>query len=143
MALSQIVNVATTVPLLIIFGLLTGSGISRFKIVPGADLIIALAAIIGIVGVALLVPHVRRRFSQQVWPHVRGVWPRLLFAVSQPLRLAAGVRLQPLTHVGLSGRLIAALHALGAHPALLPAAIVYLAGNTVGSSPRHLVASVQ
>jgi uncharacterized protein (TIRG00374 family) len=28
---------------------------------------------------------------------------------------------------------IASLHALGAYPALLPAAIVYLAGNTVGS----------
>ena len=27
----------------------------------------------------------------------------------------------------------ASLHALGAHPAILPAAIVYLAGNTVGS----------
>jgi glycosyltransferase 2 family protein len=28
---------------------------------------------------------------------------------------------------------LASLHALGAHPAILPAAIVYLAGNTVGS----------
>jgi uncharacterized protein (TIRG00374 family) len=28
---------------------------------------------------------------------------------------------------------IAALWALGAHPAILPAAVVYLAGNTVGS----------
>jgi len=28
---------------------------------------------------------------------------------------------------------LGALHALGAHPALLPASIVYLAGNTVGS----------
>jgi uncharacterized membrane protein YbhN (UPF0104 family)/tRNA A-37 threonylcarbamoyl transferase component Bud32 len=132
-ALSQIVNVVTTVPLLIIFGLLTGSGISRFKIVPGADLLIALAVIAGIVGVALLVPHVRRRFSQQVWPHVRGVWPRLLFAVSQPLRLAAGVGSNLILTMGYLVAFIAALHALGAHPALLPAAIVYLAGNTVGS----------
>jgi hypothetical protein len=77
-ALSQIVNVVTTIPLLIIFGLLTGSGISRFKIVPGADLLIGLAAIAGLVGLVLLLPQTRTRFTQQVWPHIRGVWPRLL-----------------------------------------------------------------
>ncbi|HEY1762384.1 MAG TPA: lysylphosphatidylglycerol synthase transmembrane domain-containing protein [Acidimicrobiales bacterium] len=132
-ALSQIVNILTTVPLLIIFGLLTGSGISRFKIVPGADLLIGVAAIAGVLGVALLVPATRARLTQQVWPHVRGVWPRLLFAVSQPLRLAAGIGSNLLLTLGYLIAFIAALHALGAHPALLPAAIVYLAGNTVGS----------
>lgn len=132
-ALSQIVNVVTSVPLLFIFGLLTGSGVSRFKIVPGADLLIALAAIVVIVGGALLVPDLRRRFAQRIWPHVRGVWPRLLFAVSQPLRLAAGIGSNLLLTFGYLVAFLASLHALGAHPALLPAAIVYLAGNTVGS----------
>jgi uncharacterized membrane protein YbhN (UPF0104 family)/tRNA A-37 threonylcarbamoyl transferase component Bud32 len=132
-ALSQIVNVVTTIPLLIIFGLLTGSGISRFKIVPGGDLLIGVASLAVIVGVALLVPQVRARFTQQVWPHIRGVWPRLLFAASQPLRLAAGIGSNLLLTLGYLVAFIAALHALGAHPALLPAAIVYLAGNTVGS----------
>jgi uncharacterized membrane protein YbhN (UPF0104 family) len=132
-ALSQIVNVATTVPLLIIFGLLTGSGVSRFKIVPGADVLIAIAAVVAVVGTALLVPLIRKRFGQQIWPHVRGVWPRLLFAASQPVRLAAGVGSNLLLTLGYLVAFIGALHALGAHPALLPAAIVYLAGNTVGS----------
>jgi uncharacterized membrane protein YbhN (UPF0104 family) len=132
-ALSQIVNVVTTVPLLIIFALLTGSGISRFKIVPGVDLLIGVAAIVGIVGIALLVPQTRTRLTQQVWPLVRGVWPRLLFAVSQPLRLVAGVGSNLLLTLGYLIAFIASLHALGAYPALLPAAIVYLAGNTVGS----------
>jgi uncharacterized membrane protein YbhN (UPF0104 family) len=132
-ALSQIVNIVTTVPLLIIFGLLTGSGISRFNIVPGADLLIGLAAIAGLVGVVLLFPKTRVRFTRQVWPHIRGVWPRLLSAVSQPLRLAAGIGSNLLLTFGYLVAFLAALHALGAHPALLPAAIVYLAGNTVGS----------
>jgi len=83
-ALSQIVNVVTTVPLLIIFALLTGSGISRFKIVPGVDLLIGLAAVAGVIGVVLLVPRTRTRFTRQLWPHIRGVWPRLLSTVSQP-----------------------------------------------------------
>jgi uncharacterized membrane protein YbhN (UPF0104 family) len=132
-ALSQIVNVLTTVPLLISFALLTGSGISRFKIVPGADLLIGLAAIVALVGIVLLFPQTRSRFTQEVWPHIRGVWPRLLSAVSQPLRLAAGIGSNLLLTLGYLIAFIAALHALGAHPALLPAAIVYLAGNTVGS----------
>ncbi len=132
-ALSQIVNIATTVPLLIVFGLLTGSGISRFKIVPGADLLIAITAVAAIAGIALFLPHTRMRFMRQVWPHIRGVWPRLLFAVSQPLRLVAGVGSNLLLTFGYLIAFIAALHAFGGQPALLPAAIVYLAGNTVGS----------
>jgi glycosyltransferase 2 family protein len=132
-ALSQIVNVVTTVPLLIIFGLLTGSGISRFKIVPGADLLIGLGAIAVILGIVLLFPQTRARFTRQVWPHIRDVWPRLLSAISQPLRLAAGIGSNLLLTLGYLIAFLAALHALGAHPALLPAAIVYLAGNTVGS----------
>jgi uncharacterized protein (TIRG00374 family) len=131
--LSQIVNVVTTVPLLIIFGLLTGSGISRFKIVPSADLLIGLAVIIGIIGVASLIPQVRSRLAQQVWPRVQGVWPRLLSAASQPLRLAEGIGSNLLLTFGYLVAFVAALYAVGAHPALLPAAIVYLAGNTVGS----------
>jgi len=49
------------------------------------------------------------------------------------LRLAAGIGSNLLLTLGYLVAFIAALNALGAHPALLPAAIVYLAGNTVGS----------
>jgi uncharacterized protein (TIRG00374 family) len=132
-ALSQIVNVVTTVPLLIAFGLLTGSGISRFKIVPGVDVLIGLGAIVGIIGILLLVPKIRGQFNQQVWSRIQGVWPRLLDAVSEPLRLLVGIGSNLLLTLGYLIAFLAALSALGAHPALLPAAIVYLAGNTVGS----------
>jgi uncharacterized protein (TIRG00374 family) len=132
-ALSQIVNVVTTIPLLIVFGLLTGSGISRFNIVPGADVVIGLAVIAVLAGGVLLLPQTRTRFTQRVWPQIKGVWPRLLSAVSQPLRLVAGIGSNLLLTLGYLIAFLAALHALGAHPALLPAAIVYLAGNSVGS----------
>jgi len=132
-ALSQIVNVVTTIPLLIAFGLLTGSGISRFKIVPGADLFIGLGAIALVVGIVLLIPQTRARLEQTVWPRIQNVWPRLLIAVSQPSRLAVAVGANLLLTFGYVLAFLAALSALGAHPAILPAAIVYLAGNTVGS----------
>jgi glycosyltransferase 2 family protein len=131
--LSQIVNVVSGVLLLISFALLTGSGISHFKIVPGADLLIGLGAVVAAIGVLLLVPHTRTRFTRLVWPRIRNVWPRMLDAVSQPLRLLVGIGANLLLTFGYLVAFIASLSALGAHPAILPAAIVYLTGNTVGS----------
>ena len=133
-AMSQIVNVVTTVLLLIVFGLLTGSGISRFHIAPSADLLIGLAVIAAISAILLLVPETRRRFNTAIWPRLRGVWPRLLDAASQPLRLGLGMLANLLLTFGYLIAFIASLRALGAHPAILPAAVVYLAGNTVGSA---------
>lgn len=132
-ALSQIVNVVTTVLMLVAFGLLTGSGISRFHIVPGADLLIGLVLVIAVAGILLLIPQTRSKFNHYVWPHLRSIWPRLIEAVSQPSRLALGILSNLLLTFGYLVAFIAALRALGAHPAILPAAVVYLAGNTVGS----------
>ena len=53
--------------------------------------------------------------------------------MSEPLRLAVGVGANLLLTFGYLLAFLAALNALGAHPAILPASIVYLAGNTVGS----------
>ena len=133
-AISQIVNILTTVVLLISFGFLTGSGISRFKIAPSADLSIGLGAIAIASGVLLLIPGTRARFNHAIWPRLRGVWPRLLDAVSKPLRLILGMLANLLLTLGYLVAFIASLRALGAHPAILPAAIVYLAGNAVGSA---------
>ena len=133
-AISQIVNVVTTILLLISFGFLTGSGISRFNIAPSTDLLIGLGAIAVASGILLLIPATRARFNRAIRPRLRSVWPHLLDAVSKPLRLALGVLANLVLTLGYLIAFIAALRALGAHPAILPAAIVYLAGNAVGSA---------
>ncbi|HVB01637.1 MAG TPA: lysylphosphatidylglycerol synthase transmembrane domain-containing protein [Acidimicrobiales bacterium] len=133
-AVSQIVNVVTTVLLLITFGLLTGSGISRFKIVPSSDLLTGVATIVALGGILLLVPQTRAKLNHHVLPRLRSFWPRLLDAVSQPLRLAVGTGANLLLTFGYLVAFIAALRALGAHPAIIPAGVVYLAGNAVGSA---------
>jgi glycosyltransferase 2 family protein len=133
-ALSQVVNIVTTVLLLIIFALLTGSGLSRFKIAPGTDVIIGVAVIAAIVVILVAVPQTRARLTEIVWPRLRSVGPRLVDAISHPLRLAISAGANLVLTAAYLVAFIAALRAVGAHPALLPAALVYLAGNAVGSA---------
>jgi uncharacterized membrane protein YbhN (UPF0104 family) len=132
--LSQLVNVVVTVLLLIAIGLLTGSGLSRFKIAPGTDLLIGLAVIAGVGVILLAVPQTRAKLAGTVWPHLRSIGPRLLDAVSHPLRVAISAGANLLLTAAYLLAFIAALRAVGAHPAILPAAVVYLAGNAVGSA---------
>jgi glycosyltransferase 2 family protein len=132
--MSQLVNIVTTVVLLIVFALLTGSGLSRFTIAPGADVLIGLAVIAAVVIILVAVPQTRARLAGTVWPHLRSVGPRLVDAISHPLRLAVGTGASLLLIAAYLVAFIAALRAVGAYPAILPAAVVYLAGNAVGSA---------
>ncbi len=132
--MSQVVNVVTTVLLLIVFGLLTGSGLSRFKIAPGTDVLIGIAAIAGVIIILVAVPQTRAKLTEIVWPRLRGLGPRLLDAISHPLRLAISAGANLLLTAAYLVAFIAALRAVGVHPAILPAAVVYLAGNAVGSA---------
>jgi uncharacterized membrane protein YbhN (UPF0104 family) len=131
---SQLVNIVTTVLLLIVLGVLTGSGLSKFKIAPGIDVLIGLAVIAVAVITVLAVPQTRRIVTGAVWPHLRQIWPRLLEAVSQPLRLGIAVGANLLLTVAYSVALIAALRSVGAHPAILATVVVFLAGNAVGAA---------
>jgi glycosyltransferase 2 family protein len=132
--MSQVVNVVTTVLLLIVFGVLTGSGFSRFKIAPGGAVLIGLLVIAVILIVLLSVPRTRAKLVGTVWPHLRAVWPRLLDAISHPVRLALSAGANLLLTFGYLVALMAALWAVGAHPPILAAAVVYLAGNAVGAA---------
>jgi glycosyltransferase 2 family protein len=138
-----VVNVVTTLLLLIVLGVLTGSGFSRFKIASGADLLIGLAVIVALILVMLALPRTRAMLTQVVWPRVRGVWPQLLRVGSHPVRLAASAGANLVMTAAYTFALLASLWSVGVHPSILGAAIVYLAGNTVGSAaltPGGLVA---
>jgi glycosyltransferase 2 family protein len=131
---SQLVNIVTTVLLLIVLGVLTGSGLSKFKIAPGGDVLIGLAVIAAVVIAVLAVPRTRKIVTGAVWPHLREIGPRLLEALSHPSRLAVAVGANLLLSAAYTLALIAALRSVGAHPAILAAAVVFLAGNAVGSA---------
>jgi len=131
---SQLVNIVTTVLLLIVLGVLTGSGLSKFKIAPGGDVLIGLIVIAALVIAVLAVPRTRKMVTGAVWPHLREIGPRLLEALSHPSRLAIAVGANLLLSAAYTVALIAALRSVGAHPAILAAAVVFLAGNAVGSA---------
>ena len=132
--MSQVVNVVTTVLLLIVLGVLTGSGFSRFKIAPGLDVLIGLAAIAAVIVILLSLPQTRNKLIGAVWPHLRQLWPRLLDALSHPRRLALSAGANLLLTAAYLVAFMAALWSVGAHPPILAAAVVYLAGNAVGSA---------
>lgn len=132
--MSQLVNIVTTVLLLIVFGVLTGSGFSRLKIAPGDHVLIGLGIIVFVLIVVLSVPQTRAMLAGTVWPHLRAVGPRLLDAVSNPLRLAVSVGANLLLSAAYVLALVAALLSVGARPPILATAVVFLAGNAVGSA---------
>jgi uncharacterized protein (TIRG00374 family) len=84
--------------------------------------------------IVLAVPQTRGKLATTVWPRLRSIGPRLLDAVSHPLRLALSSAANLVLTFSYLVAFIAALHAVGAHPAILPAAVVYLAGNAVGAA---------
>lgn len=133
-ALSQIVNIVTTVVLLLVIGILTGSGVSRFKLTPSADVLMAIGAVVALVAVLLLIPQSRSLVVRNVWPRVRNIWPRLLEAISHPGRLAIGGAANLVLTASSVVALIASIRAVGGHPPLLATAVVFLAGNAVGSA---------
>ena len=133
-ALSQIANVLTSLVLLLIIGLLTGSGISKFHIVPSGTVLWALAALAGLVGVLLLVPPTRHLITHRIWPRLASVWPRLLEALSQPVRFLASMAADLLLITAYAVAFLASIAAMGGHAPILLAVAVYLAGNAVGAA---------
>lgn len=133
-ALSQIANVLTSLLLLLVIGLLTGSGISRFHIVPSTTILLALAAVVVLIGLLLLVPPTRSLITHRIWPRLYSVWPRLLEALSQPVRFLASMGADLLLITAYAVAFIASIRAMGGHAPILLAVAVYLAGNAVGAA---------
>lgn len=132
--LAQIATAATTTVVVIVLALLTGSGLSPARILPGTDVLMGVGAAVAVIGALALLPHTRHRLARWVLPPVRQLIPRLAQAFVQPLRLAASVGASLLLNAGYVVAFMAALEAIGAHAALLPTAMVFLVGNFVGAA---------
>lgn len=129
--LVQVSQFVTTVLLLVVVALITGSVGSVSA--PSPAVIGAIVGGVAIVGVLLLVPRVRAWVWVKVSPTLQQVWPRLVSVASNPRRLVFGIAGNLLVTAGYVGAFGASLAAFGHSLPLTSLAITYLASNSIGA----------
>ena len=129
-ALVQIIQFVVTVVLLIVLAATTGqsTGLS----LPSGWVMVA-AGLVAVVTVALVIPRVRSFLWAKAEPTYRQVWPRLMWILSNPGRLALGAAGTVLLSLSYVLSFAASLWAFGYTLPFSVLAITYLASNTVGS----------
>jgi uncharacterized membrane protein YbhN (UPF0104 family) len=131
-ALIQVSQFVTTVALLLLIALLTGSGGTLQM--PGPAALVAAGAVIALVGAAMAVPRVRAWVWAKAAPTLRQVWPRVLWVVGQPGRLGFGLLGNLIMTGGFIAAFAASIAAFGQEVPLTQLAIIYLGGTALGSA---------
>ncbi|NDR52817.1 MULTISPECIES: lysylphosphatidylglycerol synthase domain-containing protein [unclassified Actinomyces] len=130
-ALVQVVQFVVTVVLLIIVAATTGQSTSLT--LPSGWVLVIAVALVAVVATALFIPKVRSWVWEKIEPTYRQVWPRLVWVMSNPGRLALGIGGTLLLSLSYILSFGASLWAFGHTLSFSVLAITYLAANTVGS----------
>ncbi|MBW3068361.1 UPF0104 family protein [Actinomyces sp. 594] len=130
-ALVQVVQFVVTVVLLIIVAATTGQSTSLT--LPSGWVLVTAVALVAVVATALFIPKVRSWVWEKIEPTYRQVWPRLVWVMSNPGRLALGIGGTLLLSLSYILSFGASLWAFGHTLSFSVLAITYLAANTVGS----------
>ena len=130
-ALVQVVQFVVTVVLLVVLAATTGQ--STGLTLPSGWVMLAAVVLVGLVSVSLFIPKVRTFLWAKIEPTYRQVWPRLVWVLSNPGRLALGIGGTLLLSVSYILAFGASLWAFGYTLSFSVLAITYLASNTVGS----------
>jgi len=129
----QLAQFVATVLLVVTLALFLGTA-GPLRQLPSLVIVITIAVVAAVAGLVLLVPPIRSWLARRLLPSWRQVWPRVVWVVGQPQRLAVGLTGALLVTVGYLAAFAATLHALGQSVPLTTLSIVYLTGNTVGSA---------
>ena len=130
-ALVQVVQFVVTVVLLVVLAAMTGQ--STGLTLPSGWMLVAAGAIVVVAAVVLVVPRARGWTWAKIEPTYRQVWPRLVWVMSNPVRLALGVGGALMLSLSYILSFSASLWAFGYTVPFAVLAITYLASNTVGS----------
>ncbi|MCX4096420.1 lysylphosphatidylglycerol synthase transmembrane domain-containing protein [Nocardia sp. alder85J] len=134
-ALQQTVQVVTHVVLLIVFSVAAGVSANLSHFVPSATVLyFAAGALLGVLGVAILVPTVRRWLRTEVRPQLTEVVHELRALATQPQRLAMIVGGCATTTLGAAGALWAGIEAFGGHTTFVTVTVVTMIGGTLASA---------
>lgn len=131
-ALVQVSQFVVTALVVVVLALLAGAtSVTSFG--AGPETLVIVLVVVGVAGVVMLVPAVRRRLLAAVVPMVRQTWPRIAALSAHPGRLGLAVAGNLVTALGWILAFVASLAAFGQHIALMQAAAVYFGGNAAGS----------
>ena len=130
-ALVQVVQFIVTVVLLVVLAAMTGQ--STGLTLPSGWVLVAAGAIVVVAAVILVIPQARTWAWAKIEPTYRQVWPRLVWVMSNPMRLALGVGGALMLSLSYILSFSASLWAFGYTVPFAVLAITYLASNTVGS----------
>ena len=129
--LMQISQALITIILLLLVMVIAGSSLSVS--VPYGTILGVVAVVMVAVGVIVAVPKVRRWIWSKIQPTWQQVYPRLLWIIGQPRRLAAVLGGNLLMNIGYVGSFWTALLAMGGSLNFSTVSITYLTANAAGS----------
>ncbi len=129
--LMQISQALITIILLLLVMVIAGSSLSVS--VPYGTILGVVAVVMVAVGIIVAVPKVRRWIWAKIQPTWQQVYPRLLWIIGQPRRLAAVVGGNLLMNIGYVGSFWTALLAMGGSLNFSTVSITYLTANAAGS----------
>ncbi|GAA1503920.1 hypothetical protein GCM10009677_39970 [Sphaerisporangium rubeum] len=130
---SQLVGLGCHIVLLLLFGYITGSRAAP-SLSPSRGLVIVLLSAAVLVLIVLAVPQLRRMLTARVRPLFSGVMPRLLDVLQSPRKLIEGLSGTLLLTFAFVVCLDACVRAFGESLSFTAVAIVFLAGNAIGSA---------
>ncbi|WP_040814347.1 lysylphosphatidylglycerol synthase transmembrane domain-containing protein [Nocardia concava] len=134
-ALQQTVQVVTHVLLLLIFGALAGTSTNLSHFVPSATVLYLVAgALLGLLGVTMFVPKVRKWLLNEVRPQLADVMGQLKDLGRKPWRLAMIVGGCATTTLGMALALWASIEAFGGNTTFVTVTIVTMIGGTLASA---------
>lgn len=129
--LTQISRFVITTALLIIVAL--GSGSAGSIAWPQATTVATILAALAIIAVAFAFPQVRRFVWRKIGPSLTQAWPRTLWLLGNPKRLALAVAGNIIMTVGYVAAFGFALAAFGYSLSPITLAITFLVSNSAGS----------
>ncbi|MBO0679052.1 flippase-like domain-containing protein [Mycolicibacterium sp. S2-37] len=134
-ALQQSVQVVTHIVLLIGFSTIAGARADLSRFVPSATVVyLIVGALFGVLGIALLIPRLRRWLTTTVRPRLMEVFTDLATLARQPQRLALVVLGCAITTLGSALALWASVEAFGGDPSFVSITVVTMVGGSLASA---------
>jgi uncharacterized protein (TIRG00374 family) len=134
-ALQQVVQVITHVALLIAFTAIAGASADLSKFVPSATVLYLVAgAALGIIGVFMAVPRLRKWLTTEIRPRLKEVFVDLKELAREPKRLGLIVLGCASTTLGAALGLWSAIEAFGGTTSFVTVTVVTMIGGTLASA---------